>query len=209
VKSTDYHIVPGRWTKVAFAWDRYSTRLLVDDCLVGIGPGGRPPLSDFPLLIGHETASLEGLVDEARVMSAAPGNALQLPLSYTIKHNATPWNAVFFAPDGSLDMRYHAGPISITLTKNSRARTVSISMLGQTTRAEVENVEKEVGSAPAGAPSAKIRALNPDDAKAPASPPKTAAPSADQPKSETAPKDAPPRNNERKDEAKETKGGTP
>ena len=151
VQSSGYHIVPGRWSKVALAWDHSSTRLLVDDCLVGVGPGGKTPISDYPLLVGHETASLEGLVDEVRVMSASAGNVLQLPNSYTIKHTAAPWSAVYFASDGTLDLRFHAGPISITLVKDDRLRTVAISMLGQTTRTEVERIEtKDVAVAAAG-----------------------------------------------------------
>ena len=155
VQSNDYHIVPGRWSKVALAWDHSSTRLLVDDCLVGIGPGGKTPLTDYPLLVGHDTASLEGLVDEVRVMSAATGNVLQLPEGYTIKHTAAPWSAVYFAGDGTLDVRFHAGPVSITLLKDQRARTVEISMLGQTTRLEMEKLETKdnavaaAGQAPA------------------------------------------------------------
>lgn len=157
-KSTDYRIVPGRWSKVAFAWDRHSTRLLVDDCLVGLGPGACPPLSDLPLLIGHETASLDGLVDEARVMAATAGNTLQLPKSYTLKHTAAPWNAIYFAGDGTLDMRYHAGPVSVTLIESRKARTVSVSMLGQTSCSEVETIEEKKDAAPTPASVAAVKA---------------------------------------------------
>lgn len=166
VEARTYHIVPGRWTKVALAWDRYATRVLVDDCLIGVGPGSRPPLSDYPLLIGHDTASLEGLVDEVRVMTAVAGNALYLPPGYTITHNAAPWRAVYFAGDGTLDMRYHAGPIAITLTRAERARTVTVSMLGQTTRLEVENVvSKKEAAATAARPAPvnkKLTVYGPD-----------------------------------------------
>lgn len=149
VKASGYHIVPGRWTKVALAWDLYTVRLLVDDALMAAGPGGKTPLSDYPLLIGHDTASMEGLVDEVRVMSASPGNVVQLPSSYTIEHTAAPWSAVYFAGDGSLDLRYHPGPLSITLIQGQHARRVDISMLGQTSRAEVETVEPKDTAAPA------------------------------------------------------------
>jgi prepilin-type N-terminal cleavage/methylation domain-containing protein len=141
LKAESYHIVPGRWTKVAFTWDRQSTRILVDDGIVAVGPGSKPPLSDYPLLIGHETASLDGLVDEARVMSASAGNTLQLSKFYEIEHNAAPWNAIYFAADGSLDMRYHAGPVRVTITQEKRARSVNVSMLGQITRMEMEKTE--------------------------------------------------------------------
>jgi len=180
LQAPGYHIVPGRWTKVAFAWDRQTTRLLVDDCLIAVGPGSRPPLTDYPLLIGHETASLDGLVDEARVMTAAAGNTLQLPRTFTIKHTAAPWSAVYFAADGSLDMRYHAGPLSVTLLFGQRARTVSISMLGQTTRQEVENVEAAAapGAAPATAAAKGKLTLYPAGGSGAATQDKPAAPKA-------------------------------
>ncbi|MGD0091154.1 MAG: LamG-like jellyroll fold domain-containing protein [Planctomycetota bacterium] len=178
VKSTGYSIVPGRWSKVAMAWDRHSTRLLVDDCLVGAGLGGKTPLSDYPLMVGHETASLDGLVDEVRVMSAAPGNVLEFPKNCSFKHTAAPWNAVYFAGDGSLDLRYHAGPLSITIIQGPRTRTVNISMLGQTSIAEVEHVEsQDQGAATAAAPppSNKLKLSGPDGSEAP---PKAKAPDA-------------------------------
>lgn len=138
LKAETYHVVPGRWTKVAFAWDRQSTRILVDDGIIAVGPGSKPPITNNPLLIGHDTASMEGLIDEVRVLSASAGNTLQLSKFYEITHNAAPWSAIYFAADGSLDMRYHAGPIRVTLTQDHRARSVDVSMLGQITRAEME-----------------------------------------------------------------------
>jgi len=199
VQSVEYHIVPGRWSKVAMAWDHYSTRLLVDDCLVGLGPGGKTPVSDYPLLVGHETASLEGLVDEVRVMSASAGEAVQLPSGYSIKHTAAPWSAVYFASDGTLDIRYHTGPVSITLLKDNRARTVAISMLGQTTRAEVEQIETkdEVVAAAASAPaSKKLTVYNTEDGGTPPKPkdqaPKTKTPAPDKKGNERGSKSAEP-----------------
>jgi hypothetical protein len=164
VKSGTYKLVPGRWSKVAFAWDRHSLRLFVDDCLVGVAAGGRPKVTDSPLLIGADAGSFEGLVDEARVMAATSGNAVVLPPSYTVAHTVDPWSAVFFAPDGSLDQRYHAGAVSITLTQGTKARTVAISQLGQTTRLEVENVESKK-EAPASSPGATAAAKNQPPAK--------------------------------------------
>ncbi|HYG75386.1 MAG TPA: LamG-like jellyroll fold domain-containing protein [Planctomycetota bacterium] len=142
LKATSYRIVPGRWTKVAFAWDHQSTRIMIDDGVVAIGPGSIPPLSDDPLLIGHESSSMEGLVDEVRVMSASPGNALHLGKTMSIQHNLAPWSAVYFAPDGNLDMRYHAGPATITLVQDKRARSVNVSMLGLVSRSEVERADE-------------------------------------------------------------------
>lgn len=140
VQAQNYHLVPGRWTKVAFAWDANSTRLLVDDGIVAIGPGSHPPITENPLLIGHESASFIGLVDEVRVMTVVRGNALELPRTYTLSHTATPWNAIYFSGDGTLDIRHHAGPVSVMLTQDRKARRVTVSMLGQTSRMEVENV---------------------------------------------------------------------
>lgn len=148
IEST-YRLVPGRWTKVAFAWDRQSTRLIIDDGIVAIGTGSKPPMSDYPLILGHETASFEGQVDEVRIMSADAGSAVNLSRNWTITHNFAPWKGVYFAPDGSLDMRFHAGPVVITLTQSDKVRTVNISMLGTTTRSEADKVEKpEIAEAP-------------------------------------------------------------
>lgn len=137
-----YRVIPGRWTKVAFAWDKHSTRLLADDAIVAVGDGSKPALSDNSLLIGHSDAgSFDGLVDEVRVMAVSVGKVLQLPESCTIKHNTSPWSAVYFGGDGSLDMRYHAGPVKISLSQDGRVYSIGISMLGETTRAEVEKAE--------------------------------------------------------------------
>ncbi len=141
LKAERYHIVPGRWTKVAFAWDSHSTRILVDDGIVAVGAGSKPPLSDNPLLIGHDTGSMEGLIDEVRVMSASSGNSVQLAKTFEISHNAAPWSAIYFAADGSLDMRYHAGPVRVTVTQDRRVRAINVSMLGQISRSEVEKLD--------------------------------------------------------------------
>jgi hypothetical protein len=143
VKAATYRIVPRRWTKVAFVWDHQSTRLLVDDCLIGRGPGGRPKITpNSPLCIGRHAGNILGLVDEVRVMTAESGRTLQLPQTTTIQHNCAPWNAVYFAPDGTLDMRYHAGPVTVSFLTEKRIRKVSVSMLGATQRSELENTEK-------------------------------------------------------------------
>jgi prepilin-type N-terminal cleavage/methylation domain-containing protein len=140
VKADAYRIPLRRWTKVAFAWDRLSTRLLVDDCLVGRGPGGRPRITpNSPLCIGRDSGNMLGLVDEARVLSVESGRSSQVPQTCVIEHNAAPWNAVHFAPDGSLDMRYHAGPVTVSFTNENRVRKVTVSMLGATQRGELEN----------------------------------------------------------------------
>ncbi|MFH0938088.1 MAG: prepilin-type N-terminal cleavage/methylation domain-containing protein [Planctomycetota bacterium] len=145
-RSRNYRISAGRWTKVALAWNLESISVLVDDAIVGRDTGPiKTPLTEFPLLIGHETASLPGLVDEARVMAVFAGRALDLLQTYSIRHTATPWSSIHFAADGSLDMHYHAGPLSITLIQGGKERTVTISMLGTTTRKEVEAVPPEDG----------------------------------------------------------------
>jgi len=141
IQTKNYRVVPGRWTKVALTWDRQSTRILVDDGVVAVGPGGKTPLSDYPLLMGHDQASFTGLIDEVRFMTATAGNPIELPKSYGISHTAAPWNGIYFAGNGNLDLRYHAGPVSITLSHETRARTVSVSMLGTTQRLELENID--------------------------------------------------------------------
>jgi len=141
-EAPQYKIVPNRWTKVALAWDALSMRLYIDDGLVAVGPGAKAPITDTPLLIGHDSASLIGLIDEARVMSATGGNPIQLPPQITITHTAAPWNGIYFAPDGNLDMRFHPGPVSVSLTSGNKIRTVYVSMMGQTQRMEVENTVK-------------------------------------------------------------------
>lgn len=138
-EAPQYKIVPNRWTKVALAWDTLSMRLFIDDGLVAVGPGTKAPVSDTPLLIGHDQASLIGLIDEARVMSATPGNPVTIPPQMKVTHTAAPWNGIYFAPDGTLDMRFHPGPVSISLTSGNKIRTVNVSMMGQTQRMEVEN----------------------------------------------------------------------
>ena len=144
LKTPTYRLTPGRWTKLAFAWDRLATRIFADDAVVAIGPGSAPALSDHPLLIGHsESGSFIGLVDEARVMTVSAGREVPIPLQCTVTSNLAPWSAVYFDSDGSLDMRYHAGPLSVTFTQNGKARSVNISMLGQTVRTEVVDVKSE------------------------------------------------------------------
>ncbi|HEY3321141.1 MAG TPA: type II secretion system protein [Planctomycetota bacterium] len=141
VKAPNYHIVPGRWTKVGLVWSPQSTCVLVDDAIVGVGAGSRPPITEYPFLIGHDTVSMEGLVDEVRIMSAVVGNAVHLPPNYEIAHTAAPWNAIHFAADGSLDMRYHPGPVSVMITTGRKQRTIDVSMFGQVSRSELEIAE--------------------------------------------------------------------
>ncbi len=152
VKSRSYRIAPGRWTKVAMCWNRQSLRLLVDDAIVARAPGGPAPITDHPLLVGHESANLLGLVDEVRVMSVLGGAPLALPARFEIRHTTAPWDAIYFAPDGTLDMRYHAGPVSVTLVHERRARMVSVSMLGATRRHELEKEQAPEEADSPGAP---------------------------------------------------------
>jgi competence protein ComGC len=146
LKSLNYRVCAGRWLKLAFAWDRHSTHILVDDAVVGRALGSKPLVSDHPLLIGHEdSGDVPLLVDEVRVMAAEPAVPLELPASCTLQHNTAPWDAIYFAADGTLDMHYHPGPVSVSLLDSAKKRTVTVSMLGQTTRLEVEaqNQEKD------------------------------------------------------------------
>lgn len=136
-----YHLAPGRWTKVGLAWDRHSTRILVDDAAIAIGPGSVPQTNDKPLLVGHEDGGFVGRVDEVRIMTASKGHSVYLPNASTLKHTAQPWDAVYFANDGSLDIRHHPGPVTITLLQGTTARSVTVSMLGLTSRAEVQDKE--------------------------------------------------------------------
>jgi competence protein ComGC len=139
-----YRIAVNRWTKVALAWDAVTMRLMVDDGVVAAGPGGKAPIGEAPLLIGHQTASLIGLVDEVRVLAATAGKSLQLPGSVTeLRHSAAPWGGIYFAPDGSLDMRFHPGPVDVSVVTSNKIRTVHVSMMGQTNRLEVDSTPGE------------------------------------------------------------------
>ena len=158
VDASDYHLAAGRWTKVALAWDRHSTRIFVDDAAEAIGPGSVPQVNDHPLLVGHEDGGFVGRVDEVRVMSASKGRQVFLPGTSTLKHTTQPWDAVYFANDGTLDIRHHAGPVSITLLQGTTVRTVTVSMLGLTSREEVQNKEQYTQDE---------QAKNPDQAKGP------------------------------------------
>jgi prepilin-type N-terminal cleavage/methylation domain-containing protein len=135
----EYRIAPRRWTKVGFAWDRHSTRILIDDAVVAIGPGSEPDVKNYPLYVGHPTGNFVGFVDEVRVMTASKGRVLELPGIFTIQHTAAPWNAIYFAGDGTLDIRHHPGPVSVSLLGPKTIRTVTVSTLGLTTREEVES----------------------------------------------------------------------
>lgn len=140
--SKTYRIVPGRWTKVALSWDRNVTRVLADDQIVATGPGAAAPVSINPLMIGSDGGGLDGLVDEVRILSAVSGGTFELPKSFKITHNTEPWNAIYFAGDGTLDMRFHAGPVKITIEQDRRARAITINMFGTTTRQELEKLDK-------------------------------------------------------------------
>lgn len=142
VYSKTYRIVPTRWTKVALSWDRNITRVMVDDAIIATGPGARAPSTVNPLMIGSDGNGLDGLVDEVRILSAVSGGLLELPKTFKITHNTQPWNAIYFAGDGTLDMRYHAGPINVTLIQDRRARAVTVNMFGTTQRLELEKLDR-------------------------------------------------------------------
>jgi hypothetical protein len=115
----------------------------VDDAVLAAGPGTLTPLNDSPLLLGDSDLPVLGRIDEAKVLVALRGEPLELPRGSVLNHNAQPWEAVFFAPDGSLDMRYHTNPIQLDLTLREKRRTVTVSMLGLTKRGEVERVKSK------------------------------------------------------------------
>ena len=154
VAAQNYLLAPRRWTKVAFAWDRRSSRVLVDDAVMGVGPGLKAPINNEPLFIGDEQATFLGRIDEAKILAAVAGEALELPLEAKLIHNAQPWNAIFFAADGSLDLRYHTGPLTIDIVQGEKRRGVTVSMLGLTQRGDVvsEKTEEEDQTKPTAKP---------------------------------------------------------
>lgn len=140
--ASSYSLPPKRWTKVAFAWDMRSSRLLVDDAIIAQGPGMQAPINNESLLIGDDAAPFIGMVDEVKVMEAVPGRPVEFPGETKLVHTASPWKALYFAPDGSLDVRYHTGPINVDLIQGTKKRSVFISMLGLTQRSDVESTVK-------------------------------------------------------------------
>jgi hypothetical protein len=141
-QAESFQVPAHRWTKVALAWDRQSTRVMVDDAILGVGLGAKTPINDEPLIIGDGEFPLLGRVDEVKVMAAIRGNPIDLPQEVALTHTAQPWNALFFAPDGGLDLRYHLGPVTVELTQNEKRRTISVSMFGLTKRSAVERAQK-------------------------------------------------------------------
>jgi hypothetical protein len=142
IKVRDYQLPLRRWTKVAFAWDKHSSKILIDDALYAVGPGMSATLSrNDPLTVGDDNASLLGCVDEVKIMAVFSGKTLRFPPGTKLTHNLTPWNAIFFAPDGTLDVNYHTEPAFVDLlTPESRKRRIFVSMLGSTKRGEVEKL---------------------------------------------------------------------
>ncbi|MBE7466861.1 MAG: prepilin-type N-terminal cleavage/methylation domain-containing protein [Planctomycetes bacterium] len=142
VRAPNFAIPPLRWTKVAFAWDKNSTRLLIDDAILAVGPGEQTPVEQESLTVGHESAPFLGRIDEVRILAADRGKPVLL-YEGQIEHDAQPWNAVFFAADGSLDVRYHSGPVTVSVIQSGKRRPIFISMFGLTQRKPVEKLEVE------------------------------------------------------------------
>lgn len=138
-----YPVPRRRWTKVAFAWDRRALRLFLDDAVVAVGPGTEPKVSTSSLYIGDDHATFFGIVDEARILGASPGDGVSLPPKAKLRHDAAPWTAFYFGPDGGLDPRYHAGPLKAEIQQDTKIRAVTVSMLGLTKREEVRNLTEE------------------------------------------------------------------
>ncbi|MEI6231583.1 MAG: LamG-like jellyroll fold domain-containing protein [Planctomycetota bacterium] len=163
VFSKTYRIAPGRWTKVAFAWDRNVTRVMADDLVLATGPGATPPVNSNSFIVGSESSSFEGLVDEVRVQAAIAGNKLEVNPTVTITHNTAPWNAIYFGSDGALDMRFHGGPVRITLESEGRIRGVAVDMFGTPTRLELKKKGEvdESESTPEPEPKPKAKAVKP------------------------------------------------
>lgn len=143
LSALNFSLPPKRWTKVAFAWDRRNSMILIDDAVVAIGPAMKTRVSHDSLLVGDDQAAFVGLIDEVRVMAAIPGRAVELAGNTKLVHNAAPWKALHFAPDGGLDVRFHTGPVTVDLLQGEKKRSVFISMLGLTQRSEVESTVKD------------------------------------------------------------------
>lgn len=153
-----YRVAPQRWTKVAFSFDKNSSRILVDDFIVASGPGMRAKKNEESLQFSDEVLPFIGKIDEVKVLEAIPGNPLSLPPDTTLTHNADPWGAVFFAPDGTLDVRYHPNPIRVDIVKGTKRRSILISMLGTTHKLDVEDIRpKDEDDAGVNAPTAPIK----------------------------------------------------
>ncbi|MBI3828547.1 MAG: prepilin-type N-terminal cleavage/methylation domain-containing protein [Planctomycetes bacterium] len=139
----NFSLPPKRWTKVAFAWDRRNSMILIDDAVVALGPAMKTRVSHDSLLVGDDSAPFVGLIDEVRVMAAIPGRAVELAGNTKLVHNAAPWKEIHFAPDGGLDVRFHTGPLTVDLIQGEKKRSVFVSMLGLTQRTDVESLVKD------------------------------------------------------------------
>ncbi|MCB9831974.1 MAG: hypothetical protein H6807_05815 [Planctomycetes bacterium] len=114
LETRDGLLRPGRWTRVAFGYDRIELAIEVDGVLQAFRPESRPIFEDGKppqLSLG---GGFEGLIDEVRVDVARSGVVEEIARSCDIGPGCD--LIVRFDGKGRLDRRFHKQPVRIVLS---------------------------------------------------------------------------------------------
>jgi hypothetical protein len=111
----------GRWTRVAFEYDRRALRLEVEGVVVAelVEEAEVWPL-EGPLVLGHPSRGFGGAIDALVVSVRESAPAVQLPDG--VRFDAAEPFEVRFGPGGELDRGHHDGPVTVALLFEDGAR---------------------------------------------------------------------------------------
>ncbi len=130
----DNHRIPtGRWVKIAFHFNGYSTVLTVNGIIVAeeeFKDRKRLLTSQVvPIRVGNIRAPFAGLLDEVRIGIAVTGDEMTLP--ETVRIEKAP-RRIYFDREGFLDRHHHTAPVDFALAFGEGRRSlVTIGLFGE------------------------------------------------------------------------------
>ncbi len=130
VESPAGALVPGRWQRLRFEYDRRIARLLVDGVEVARTEETAPVWRiEGPLRLGDPQGSIQGRLDDLVVAVVAESEAAVLPKSVKLGPDAP--SEVRFDARGHLDREVHPGPVAFQLAFDDGAsQMVHIGLYG-------------------------------------------------------------------------------
>ncbi|MGH7144071.1 MAG: LamG-like jellyroll fold domain-containing protein [Planctomycetota bacterium] len=152
------------WFKVTAQMDRHEYVVFINDALVarvqirpqdlasGGSGAGHGPLGDCaygqPLKIGAGEGQFHGAIDEVRIWSVEQKHQFKLDTGHgeeRLESNLAPLNAIYFAPDGTLDSRFHLSPARISYEREGYEYDFVVGRLGAVQMLDPVSVNDDSG----------------------------------------------------------------
>ncbi len=130
IEGTRFKLSPRTWYKVGFRFDDKWMALTVDGAVIAWEKGAKAKPSGDTLTVSSPDSPFYGLIDEVRVFAVMAGEEWKADGGARLIHTAGAWSGVYFGSDGWLDPRCHASPVTVSLIKKGKKRSLTVEFAG-------------------------------------------------------------------------------